>query len=361
MKKVFNLIILLLSSLISIAQSNTTEFAPNGAEWWHGNMGLDRRISENDLPEWFTVVSKHSESQVIEDQEIKKIDVIEYFKKSLYGGSVDSVALDPLYVYSTEDTVFIYNTYFDKFTPLYVFNVEEGDTICLPVIPHPFYTPHFLNWYHPIAEQDSFFCVKVDSVRMVLYDEEYLETVFTSEIADFNQNELVYPTYNYSQGIFSEEYVSGQKVGYARKIGSLSSYMLPAPSELLLVVGGQLDTITENFYPLGFRCYREENMSINIYPEQGCDFIRTINIEEPTSNSSVLIYPNPASHQIYFKLPQDVLHAQVALFDVVGRVIIPTTLKGPYDSLDVSTIPAGLYLLKIKIGEQETYQKLMIR
>lgn len=246
MKKVFNLIVLLMCTLMCIAQSDSTAFAPDGAEWWHGNMGLERRIGENELSEWFTVVSKYSESQVIDDQETKKIDMIKYFKtSSLYGGPLDSITLDPLYVYSTEDTVFIYNTYFEEFTPLYVFNVEEGDTICLPVIPHPFYTPNFNNWYHPIAERDSFFCVEVDSVRMVLFDEEYLETVFTSEITDWD-NELLYPAYNYSQGILQEEIFYGHKSGYARKIGSLSSFLLPAPSEAFIVIGGQLDTI-----PLG--------------------------------------------------------------------------------------------------------------
>lgn len=358
MKKTFNLILCMLCSLLSMAQSNPTEFAPDGAEWWHGNLNFyDIRDDNNITSSYFTIHSFMNEDTIINNTQVKVINPLMYINS--YHTPLDSVTLDPLYVYATEDTVFIYNTYFDKFTPLYVFNVEEGDTICLPVIPHPFYTPNFNYWYHPIAEQDSFFCVKVDSVRMVLYDEEYLETVFTSEITGWD-NELLYPAYNYSQGVLHEEYYWGHKSGYARKIGSLSSFLLPAPSEAFIVIGGQLDTISLGSSGLGFRCYSDENININMHLEQGCDFIKTINIEEIATNNSVMVYPNPASDQIYFTLPNDVQEIQVELFDNLGRVVLQATLKRSDPSLDISKIPAGLYVLKIKVNEQETYQKVLI-
>lgn len=347
-------------TLMCIAQSDSTAFAPDGAEWWHGNLNLQLRDEGNPSVLYHTVFSKLSGDTIINGQEVKNIQLLKYLKTYYHPGPpLDSITLEPLYVYSTEDTVFIYNTYFEEFTPLYVFNVEEGDTICLPVIPHPFYTPNFNNWYHPIAERDSFFCVEVDSVRMVLFDEEYLETVFTSEITDWD-NELLYPAYNYSQGILQEEIFYGHKSGYARKIGSLSSFLLPAPSEAFIVIGGQLDTIPLGYSGLGFRCYSDENININMHLEQGCDFIKTINIEDISTNNSVLIYPNPASDQMYFTLPNDVQEIQVELFDNLGRVILQVTLNGPDPSLDISRIPAGLYVLKIKVNEQETYQKVLI-
>ncbi len=73
---------------------------------------------------------------------------------------------DTLYVYNNEDTVFVYNQIFSKFTPLYIFNVNAGDTITTPVLEA---NGSFTNL------GDSTFSIVIDSVKMVLYDTTYLK------------------------------------------------------------------------------------------------------------------------------------------------------------------------------------------
>ncbi len=166
MKKYIYLILLLILPNLSFSQVDYTSFAPEGAAWWHGNMTL---VGSTDIL-LYGVNSKVIGDTLIQDRTAAIVEMTHYQRWNS-NQNLDSVTYDPYYIASTEDTVFVYNTYFDKFTPLYIFNVEKGDTLCLPVIPHPFKEPdNFESWYNPIAEADSMFCIIVDSVKMVLYE-----------------------------------------------------------------------------------------------------------------------------------------------------------------------------------------------
>lgn len=105
-----------------MAQSNPTEFALDGAEWWHGNLNLQLRDEGNPSVLYHTVFSKLSGDTIINGQEVKIIQLLKYLKTYYHPGPpLDSITLEPLHVYPTEDTVFIYNTYFDEFTPFICF------------------------------------------------------------------------------------------------------------------------------------------------------------------------------------------------------------------------------------------------
>ncbi len=75
----------------------------------------------------------------------------------------------------------------------------------------------------------------------------------------------------------------------------------------------------------------------------------------------ISIYPNPTSANWTVDLPITAEPAQLELFDVNGRKI--WTQSKVYFKAEIpgSGIPAGIYLLKIKIGTQEYLQKLVRR
>src|SRR5690625_3598253 len=336
MKRYVHILLISILPIISFAQSDSTIFAPVGAEWWHGNINL-----YNPITNYYHVYSKIVGDTIINGKLASKIEMERYVKATHYTVVVDTIPLEPMYVSSTEDTVFIYNTYFDDFTPLYVFNVEDGDTLCLPVISHTFIETDFSFWYNPIAEKDSFFCIKVDSVRMVSYDGEYLKTVFTREIITYN-NGILFPGYNFSQGhIDANHYEPYNKNGYAQKLGSLSISFFPTPVDLYAAVGGSLDTSAfKEFEVTGFRCYQDDNININLYPEGGdCDYISSVNIKEQQNNPlSINIYPNPANEKVHIKTGDFSREGNIKIYDNLGRLRLESRLLNKENTLDISKL-----------------------
>src|SRR5690606_30940263 len=105
------------------------------------------------------------------------------------------------------DTVFFYNSIFNRFTPLYIFNAQEGDTICLPVIPAPEAGYNDLR-IHPLTG-DTSFCFRIDSIRTEMFDGVPLRVFYTYAIGEYSTASTIgfleYPSYNWSAGLLSDE------------------------------------------------------------------------------------------------------------------------------------------------------------
>ena len=67
------------------------------------------------------------------------------------------------------------------------------------------------------------------------------------------------------------------------------------------------------------------------------------NIDIVSSNSSVMVYPNPANSFIKIKSDDDIISAEI--IDITGNIIIKTI----DNSIDVSALPNGLYILKVSM------------
>ncbi len=203
-------------------------------------------------------------------------------------------------------------------------------------------------------------------------DTTYLETVFTSEIAEYApgyNHTLVYPAYNYASGVVFEGFIYPViKLGYARKIGSLSSTLLPMPSYYPMAVSSSLDTIYIDFdlygYDrTGFRCYSDQDIGINIYPTHGCDYIRTRTVsinEQDNSYLDFAIYPNPAREQVHLSFEEPFKEGVVELYHFTGRMLKRAVLSQQEVSIDIADIPQGLYLLTIDIDGKKYVEKLSI-
>jgi hypothetical protein len=87
------------------------------------------------------------------------------------------------------------------------------------------------------------------------------------------------------------------------------------------------------------------------------------NVKQQNAGGELMVYPNPAN---------DVLHitylpgannptTSIQLFEASGRLMMSKTISGIFDTeLDISTLPNGIYLLKLTNGIKTTTQRVII-
>ena len=87
-----------------------------------------------------------------------------------------------------------------------------------------------------------------------------------------------------------------------------------------------------------------------------------VNITEVSSNKTlnVLVYPNPASDIVNIITSNNV---DIELFDIRGVKMYSETDANNRTSLDVSSYPAGLYILSIydRVNQNYTTKKIMVK
>jgi len=94
----------------------------------------------------------------------------------------------------------------------------------------------------------------------------------------------------------------------------------------------------------------------------------TTGINEITANTSISIYPNPASDIVNIEIntTEQIVNATYAIYDVIGNMVSNKkigTLSGTYsDKIDVSTFAKGLYIIKISSnGGLASTKKIIIQ
>jgi alpha-amylase/alpha-mannosidase (GH57 family) len=87
-----------------------------------------------------------------------------------------------------------------------------------------------------------------------------------------------------------------------------------------------------------------------------------VEIEEITNGFNVEVYPNPASETINISINQDLSSAlNIELCNYLGQSVVNRTItKSGDNQLNVSSIPEGLYLLKIHNQEMSNISKIVI-
>jgi hypothetical protein len=82
--------------------------------------------------------------------------------------------------------------------------------------------------------------------------------------------------------------------------------------------------------------------------------------DNPSETSLLQIYPNPASDQLWFKLPDaskgEEIH--VSIYDTSGRLVHHSLLRS--QPLDLSGYTPGIYFIRALAGNQSYYSKLLI-
>lgn len=71
------------------------------------------------------------------------------------------------------------------------------------------------------------------------------------------------------------------------------------------------------------------------------------------------IYPNPVSGDRIFISTKTNTEKEVEIFDVLGKRVLQATINSK--ELNIGTISAGVYIIKIKEGDAAATRKLIIR
>jgi hypothetical protein len=84
-----------------------------------------------------------------------------------------------------------------------------------------------------------------------------------------------------------------------------------------------------------------------------------VRMPEDMSPSSVMAYPNPVTDRITITLPAEMKEAAITILNVSGNVIIQEKASGISHTLDMTGLPAGLYLVRASKGVKSGTVKII--
>lgn len=129
-------------------------------------------------------------------------------------------------------------------------------------------------------------------------------------------------------------------------------------------VAGCMDTNSANYNVLASRnygCYYNAVAGCTIVGDENFNSTATtidnscrsepIIILSVQESPKIQVYPNPTDHFISIEIPQHLSSdGHVVFFDSMGKILISDTLQ---QKIDVSDLGAGIYLMKVMIGDEE--------
>ena len=149
----------------------------------------------------------------------------------------------------------------------------------------------------------------------------------------------------------------GENAEIVQYIGNTSDYFLPNITDECPIAdlgeGGS------------FRCYHDDILGwYTKVPVGECDFIT--GLEEPKAAEEFVVFPNPCSGALRIRyLIRDSGYLISDLFGISGNKILELIRQdvgpGEYEmEIDVSDLPAGIYFIKIQVGNLIAVNKLVI-
>ena len=75
--------------------------------------------------------------------------------------------------------------------------------------------------------------------------------------------------------------------------------------------------------------------------------------------NKISVFPNPVSNGIVNIKSQNLGDVNVKLYDIMGRCVLSTKINS--ETLDVSSVGPGVYLLQVSVGDSSNTTKLVIR
>lgn len=80
---------------------------------------------------------------------------------------------------------------------------------------------------------------------------------------------------------------------------------------------------------------------------------------QPQPTEALSFYPNPITDGKLYISSKNALTREITVFDVLGKVVFKTTTLAK--EINLQSIQAGIYLIRIKEGEQTSTKKLIIK
>ncbi len=85
-----------------------------------------------------------------------------------------------------------------------------------------------------------------------------------------------------------------------------------------------------------------------------------VDLKEPDADMNVSLYPNPTDGELmldFSTMPAN--NTTVTVIDFSGKVVFTTTVTNQKQRLDLSNLPTGNYIVKIKNDENERHFKVI--
>ncbi len=86
----------------------------------------------------------------------------------------------------------------------------------------------------------------------------------------------------------------------------------------------------------------------------------TVEIEDNLMSKEISIYPNPSTGLINVTVPKQNSEASVLITDIIGKTIIKQQLNNKTTQFNLSELPKGIYLVKVKEGEMSKVEKIFL-
>jgi|GEM_PF-1908106 len=341
MKKILLLGLCCLCAFSSKAQN---EFAPIGATWFFDAEVY--QVPPGGSP--FAIIKVEVEKDTIyAGKPCKKIT---QKVMGMEEDGSDAENLMDLFWYEENDTVFTYNYIFERFTPLYMFNLEPGDTFHAPII------QTFGNSFLGSSNDDSTFMLIVDSVAQVQYDTTWA-TSYYMHIIHPDTWGIEPPGYAFA---WSYAGLTTQDVAlqYNKKMGcnsvsglypicQLGCYSLTKPAG---------EDPNSGWGDFKLRCYHDSFTEIK-YVENCFEPMSAIN--QIGGDKAGGIYPNPVSDflNISPSLAQEM--EAITICNIQGKII--KNLPDHQSRINTEDLPSGMYIIKwISKKGVANYRKIMV-
>lgn len=230
-----------------------------------------------------------------------------------------------LFLYSDADAVYYYESTFNRFIPLYVFNVEVGDTVTYQI-------PSYLQF----ASTDTIFRMRISDITTNTVGGVSLKTFYH------------YPV----DGVVG--FGLGLDMPYTEKIGVFGDFLI-----CYSTFG-----ISTNFSPT-LRCYSDSLVNYIADPNMPCDYFEGTSIIEkdnPITSAILGVYPNPTNSVLHIQLGNAKATLEhIQLYEVSGKKVLEQEGGKIESVLNVANLTPGLYILKAIIDNKSITTKVVIR
>ena len=314
---------LLAVPLLSIAQA---DFAPIGAKWYyewaHVNFPTEGRSM------YGYILQESVSDTVIHGITARKLQRTSYGRNSQ--NVIENWPISSIYVHATADTVFYFQPELDRFLPLYIFNVQAGDTMVHRA------PPEFAQ-----LVADTTWKILVDSVVTKSYNNHPVKVVYNSYAHILPGNgtmgvPLAGPYYQY----------------FGLVNGHLTEYEWGYPAGA-------------PYYSYRLRCYQDANFDVHFWDANvACDSLALLptSVEDVDYLSAKLsVYPNPSTGEIYILLDQIDIQS-VEVLDMLGRkVLLQQQAKGTAPvQVQLDGFSKGTYILRINTKDKGSVHRKIV-
>lgn len=292
-----------ISSLVS-----AQHFAPIGATW-HYDSSLQGTRPIYGAYLYYEVVK----DTVINGQECRVV-------KQILNSNNGNQPLSDVYVYEANDTVFYYHASLQRFSALYIFNAQQGDTLTFDV-PNDFppRNPNQLTWQ-----------VVVDSIVPMVVSGDTLRQFYTSPIVT---NDTSITFYSFHRA-------------YIERIGGTFLF-LHQPHVIFPDWDGPL------------RCYSDTIQTINMLGIR-CDSLTATSVADRQMLNDVRFYPNPANAALYLENKAE-KEVSFYVYDLKGRKLMEGQVLQGKERIGLEEIPPGVYILKLFTAGVYRTERLIIQ